>query len=404
MLKHTFEEYLDQIGLKVEEGKSVINLRYDVDKDLGIEDKYLYGLVTTTGRDVLLSVVSIGVIRCIFGATVQIFGIETAKKAFETGGWIYSWLRAKKLFEEGRISNLDGFLDYLRYDFQNLGYGILTKRESEGKLYIKFEESMTSSGMANKGMDLCAFECGRIVGGISFITNKDLRYKEIKCWGLGDNYCEIEIEFIEKEPDTTILANFSNYFNLKHEYGDYMSGAHLKFEDKRSIMLLDYEGKEGSGIVSSGRKKLPSVVSVSVLRAIIDSLEFFFGPEAFCTVMGLTGANFSMLTICELLYKNKDFEKMDEKERINAFLIRTRKKIEERGLGLLKYNVERETVFIELSEAAGFGLLGRCKPLCEFKRRVIECGLSRVVGKTYECMKFESFPDGCKAAFAPIDR
>ena len=405
----TYNGYLEQLGLKMEEGKSVINLNY-VDKQLDIEDEYLYGLVTATTREKLLPVVSIGVVRCIFWSAVQLFGIETTKKALETGGWIFSWLRAKQLLDERKISNLDEFLDYLHYDFQNVGYGILTHRESNGKLYITFEESMTSCGMAKKGMDLCALECGRIVGGLSFIKNEDLRYKEIKCWGLGDNCCEIEVEFTGEKPDTTNLEIFSDILNLEPDFNSYLNASDLKFEYKRSIMLLGYTGNKRSGLVSPERKKLPPVVSVSVLRGLVDSLEFYFGHNAVCIVMGVAGEIFSMLTVYEL-GKKEDFRRKTEKEKKDAFAEITKERFEERGLGILDYSFEGEKVIVELSEAAGFGIFperqrGRCKPFCEFEKRAMGCGLSTVTNKKYDSKVLEPSSKGgsdrCTIVFEPI--
>ena len=408
----TYNGYLEQLGLKMEEGKSVINLNY-VDKQLDIEDEYLYGLVTATTREKLLPVVSIGVVRCIFWSAVQLFGIETTKKALETGGWIFSWLRAKQLLDERKISNLDEFLDYLHYDFQNVGYGILTHRESNGKLYITFEESMTSCGMAKKGMDLCALECGRIVGGLSAIKDEKLTYKEVKCWGLGDNCCEIEVESTGEKPDTTNLERFSDILNLKKpDFNSYLKASDLEFEDERSIMLLDYKGNKRSGLVSPGRKKLPPVVSVSILRGLVDSLEFYFGHIAVCTVMGIAGEIFSMLTVHELIQK-ENLGGMPKKEKIKKFAEMTKERFEERGLGILDYSVEGEKVIVELSEAAGFGIFperqrGRCEPFCAFEKRAMGSGLSIVTNKNnrYDSKVLEPSGEGvsarCIIVFEPI--
>jgi len=66
-----------------------------------------------------------------------------------------------------------------------------------GQLKIRIDECAISSGATDSGTTFCDFIAGYIAGRIQILTNRDCIVNETHCHGLGDKYCEFEIEFVD---------------------------------------------------------------------------------------------------------------------------------------------------------------------------------------------------------------
>ena len=69
--------------------------------------------------------------------------------------------------------------------------------EQDGQLKIRIEECAISSGVYDSGTTFCDFIAGYIAGRIQILTNRDCIVNETHCHGLGNKYCEFEIEFVD---------------------------------------------------------------------------------------------------------------------------------------------------------------------------------------------------------------
>ncbi|MHA1244625.1 MAG: V4R domain-containing protein [Candidatus Heimdallarchaeota archaeon] len=69
--------------------------------------------------------------------------------------------------------------------------------EEDGKLKIRIDECAMSSGATDSGTSFCDFMAGYIAGRIQILTSKDCIVNETHCHGLGDKFCEFEIEYVE---------------------------------------------------------------------------------------------------------------------------------------------------------------------------------------------------------------
>ncbi len=67
----------------------------------------------------------------------------------------------------------------------------------ENPLTIRVRECITCSGLKETGKQLCYFEGGFIAGCIESVFNKKVNVKETHCAGLGDDFCQFRVEFVE---------------------------------------------------------------------------------------------------------------------------------------------------------------------------------------------------------------
>ncbi|NYB26662.1 MAG: hypothetical protein HVN34_04905 [Methanobacteriaceae archaeon] len=183
-----YDEYLQNMGLILKEGASVLCLKPETN-------------ATRLGpfceeRKSLVSANSVGAIRSIIITGSKQFGMGTMGSILRIAGGEFSSLRAKQMMDTGKVEKGDvqGWLDIVKFDFGNWGYGILTAESIEDeKITIKIDECMSCSGMPILGNPVCYYEGGRITGGLSEITGEKWQFIEVNCWALGDDFCRFEL-------------------------------------------------------------------------------------------------------------------------------------------------------------------------------------------------------------------
>ncbi len=183
-----YNEYLENMGLVLKEGASILCLSQEAD-------------VTRPGpfceeRKTLVSANSVGALRSIIITGSKQFGIGTIGSILRIAGGEFSTLRATEMIESGKIEKGDvsSWLELVKFDFKNWGYGILTTETiDDAKIVVKLDESMSSAGIPNLGKSVCYYEGGRITGGLSEVTGEKWQFVETNCWGMGDDFCRFEI-------------------------------------------------------------------------------------------------------------------------------------------------------------------------------------------------------------------
>lgn len=183
-----YDEYLQNMGLILKDGASVLCLKPETN-------------ATRLGpfceeRKSLVSANSVGATRSIIITGSKQFGMGTMGSILRIAGGEFSTLRAKQMMDTGKLEKGDvqGWLDIVKFDFGNWGYGILTTESIEDeKITIKIDECMSCSGMPKLGKPVCYYEGGRITGGLSEITGEKWQFVEVNCWALGDDFCRFEL-------------------------------------------------------------------------------------------------------------------------------------------------------------------------------------------------------------------
>jgi len=183
-----YDEYLENMGLILKEGASILCLSPESD-------------ATRPGpfceeRKTLVSANSVGALRSIIITGSKQFGMGTMGSILRIAGGEFSTLRAAQMIDAGKIEkgDIQGWLDLVKFDFKNWGYGILTTESIEDeKIVVKLDESMSSAGIPNLGKAVCYYEGGRITGGLSEVTGEKWQFVETNCWGIGDDFCRFEI-------------------------------------------------------------------------------------------------------------------------------------------------------------------------------------------------------------------
>jgi len=99
-----------------------------------------------------------------------------------------AYMAGKDLGKYLNLSSVEDVLDFCK----NNGIGI-GEVVSESPLQIRVDECITCSGLPEVGYPLCYFEGGFLSGCLENILNKSVDLKEIKCAGLGDDFCMFEM-------------------------------------------------------------------------------------------------------------------------------------------------------------------------------------------------------------------
>jgi len=183
-----YNEYLENMGLVLKERASILCLNSNAD-------------ITRPGpyceeRKTLVSANSVGALRSIIITGSKQFGIGTMGSILRIAGGEFSTLRAAQMIDAGELEkgDISGWLELVKFDFKNWGYGILTPESVEdGRIVVKLDESMSSAGIPNLSQSVCYYEGGRITGGLSQITGDKWQFVETNCWGRGDKFCRFEI-------------------------------------------------------------------------------------------------------------------------------------------------------------------------------------------------------------------
>lgn len=93
-------------------------------------------------------------------------------------------------------NDLSSYLTGVVNTCHNLGIGLLSTAGGSfdsGKVYLQVDECVSCAGIPDIGETVCHFEGGMIGGIIENFTNRQVRCKEIKCWGKGDGVCLFEV-------------------------------------------------------------------------------------------------------------------------------------------------------------------------------------------------------------------
>lgn len=92
--------------------------------------------------------------------------------------------------------DLNSYLTGVVNTCHNLGIGLLSTvggSFESGKVYLQVDECVSCAGIPDVGEPVCHFEGGMIAGIVENFTNTQVRSKEIKCWGKGDEACVFEV-------------------------------------------------------------------------------------------------------------------------------------------------------------------------------------------------------------------
>lgn len=74
-----------------------------------------------------------------------------------------------------------------------LGVGNLKVQNIKGdKITVKWYECLTCSHLPPLGQPLCYLEAGLLAGALNKLLGKRVGVEETKCWGTGENYCQME--------------------------------------------------------------------------------------------------------------------------------------------------------------------------------------------------------------------
>lgn len=110
----------------------------------------------------------------------------------------------------GRSLNVTDY-NSLSEKIMELGIGqIVITYMSDEKIIFRLFDCFTCTGMENLGKPLCYFEAGILAGAVSTINKQDMDALEVKCYALGDAYCEFEV---------TKAINDKKSFNDDSDYG-----------------------------------------------------------------------------------------------------------------------------------------------------------------------------------------
>jgi len=91
--------------------------------------------------------------------------------------------------------SLEAFLEELKkfLDAEKLGE-LKVVNAGEKEIVLQIFESATSAGMPDVNRALCHLERGILSGAVSGFLGKETVSEEIRCWGLGDTFCEFSIK------------------------------------------------------------------------------------------------------------------------------------------------------------------------------------------------------------------
>ncbi|OPY26422.1 MAG: V4R domain protein [Methanobacterium sp. PtaU1.Bin242] len=189
MPKYTnYGEYLESMGLVLKDGASIFCLNPETGSARP-------GPFCEERRS-LVSANSVGALRSIIITGSKQFSSGTMGSILRIAGGEFSTLRAKQMLESGDLKKNDvqGWFDLVKFDFGNWGYGILTTESiTDDKIMVKIDECMSCAGMPKLDKAVCYYEGGRITGGLSEVTGELWQFKEVNCWGLGDDFCRFEL-------------------------------------------------------------------------------------------------------------------------------------------------------------------------------------------------------------------
>ncbi|MHA1116540.1 MAG: V4R domain-containing protein [Candidatus Heimdallarchaeaceae archaeon] len=150
------------------------------------------------------------------------------------------------------------------------------------KATLRIHDLCTVSGVINVGEPLCHFTAGKIAGTVEAMTGSATSVVETKCKGLGDPYCEFEIEvYIGKEPGKApykvkeIDESKKNFQYL----GDLPKSEYRKQMFFELIHETSQNGFESLLMTNALRPNDVDYVHISILQQQIMSLKF---RDKFC--------------------------------------------------------------------------------------------------------------------------
>lgn len=65
---------------------------------------------------------------------------------------------------------------------------------TEHRIDVRLYENVTSAGVKETGHPLCHYQSGMLTGIFEVLTRRKVLSHEVKCWGLGDRFCEFQLE------------------------------------------------------------------------------------------------------------------------------------------------------------------------------------------------------------------
>lgn len=62
------------------------------------------------------------------------------------------------------------------------------------RIEVRLHENVSSAGAQPQGKPICHYQSGMLAGLFEVLTGRHILAHELKCWGLGDRYCEFQLE------------------------------------------------------------------------------------------------------------------------------------------------------------------------------------------------------------------
>lgn len=101
----------------------------------------------------------------------------------------FSYYGGKRLGMKFPIRSIREMIEFI--EKLKLGRMEVVEFDNE-KMLVNLYESATCAGLLPVGRPICYFEGGIIAGIAENIFKKRMSVKEVKCWGLGDKYCQFQ--------------------------------------------------------------------------------------------------------------------------------------------------------------------------------------------------------------------
>lgn len=66
--------------------------------------------------------------------------------------------------------------------------------KTENRIDVRLYENVTAAGVQPSGHPICHYQSGMLTGIFEVLTQRKVLAHEVKCWGMGDRFCEFQLE------------------------------------------------------------------------------------------------------------------------------------------------------------------------------------------------------------------
>jgi len=153
----------------------------------------------TNSRTTLGATTSVEIFRLVKTALADIIGMTLGEvkgdEAIYNAGKAVGGEIGRVFLAE--VKSLDEFVKQVSKLLVDLTIGVLSVVKADvnaGQFVLRVDECVSCSGTPNIGNPICFFEGGVISGLMKHFLQKENVVKETKCFGLGDQFCEFDIQ------------------------------------------------------------------------------------------------------------------------------------------------------------------------------------------------------------------